>query len=111
MDVSLLFPPEASAWALRYGLFTALVGFLAFVFALLIRPFWLWYSGRSEELDRLRRLEETSRKALLELEILNKTLSIPLKKAAKKAPEADIIVSQETKDGLLEALARSRKPS
>lgn len=113
MDLNLFFPPEAVAWLTRYGLFAAVVFFVLWLLALLLRPFVLWYTGRSEALDRLRRLEETQRKALLELEILNQTLSIPVKKAAQKARAAQragepLVVSQETKEGFLKALAESR---
>jgi len=114
MDLSAFFPADAVFWFTRYGLFGAVLLFTGLGLALLMRPFWLWYSGRSEELDRLKRLEESSRKALLELEILNQTLSIPIRKAAAKAPaapapEEPLIVTQETKEGFLQALARSRK--
>jgi len=114
MNVSLFFPPEAVVWLTRYGLFCAVLAFTALGLALLMRPFWLWYSGRTEQLDRLRRIDETSRKSLLELEILNQTLSIPVKKAAQRAAaerpaEEPMVVSQETKEGLLRALAQSRK--
>ena len=113
MNLSLVFPPDAVAWLTRYGVFGVVLFFTLLVLALLMRPFWLWYSGRSEELDRLKRLDETSRKSLLELEILNKTLSIPVKKATQRAQaaekaEAPMIVSQEAKDAFLKVLEKSR---
>ena len=77
MNLSQLFPPEIVQWLIRYGLFAALAFFALVGFALLMRPFWLWYSGRSETLDRLKLIDDTVRKALLELELLNQTLSIP----------------------------------
>lgn len=113
MNLSMFFPPDTVAWLTRYGVFCVVVFFAALFLALVLRPFWLWYSGRTEVLDRLKRLDETSRKALLELEILNQTLAIPVKKAAQKAKAAErveepLVVSQETKDGFLKALASSR---
>lgn len=112
MDISLVFPPEAVAWLTRYGLFGSVVFFSVWMLALLLRPFWLWYSGRSEQLDHLRRLDETSRKALLELEILNQTLSIPVRKAAQKAKaeraDEPMVVSQEAKDAFLKVLETTR---
>jgi len=113
MNLSMFFPPEAVQWLTRYGVFCVVLFFLALTLALLLRPFWLWYTGRSEELDRLKRLDEYTRKALLELEILNQTLSIPIKKAAQKAKatekaEEPLVVSQATKEDFLKALASSR---
>jgi len=114
MNLSVIFPPEAIQWLIRYGLFSAFVLFAGLVLALLMRPFWLWFTGRAEELDRLKRLEETSRKALLELEVLNQTLSIPVKRASQKAraeekTEAPMVVTQEAKDAFLKVLENSRK--
>ncbi len=113
MDLSVVFPPDAVAWLTRYGVFCAVLFFAALLLALLMRPFWLWFSGRSEQIDRLKRLDETTRKALLELEILNQTLAIPVKKAAQKARAAEraeepLVVSQEAKDAFLKVLERSR---
>jgi hypothetical protein len=113
MNLSMFFPPDTVAWLTRYGVFCVVAFFAVLFLALLLRPFWLWYSGRTEVLDRLKRLDETSRKSLLELEILNQTLSIPVKKAAQKAKAAErteepLVVSQETKEGFLKALASSR---
>ena len=87
--------------------------FLGLILGLAMRPFLMWYTGRSEELDRLKHLEDISRRSLLELEILNQTLSIPVKKAAQKAkaadqPEAPMVVSQEAKDAFLKVLENSR---
>lgn len=115
MNLSLFFPPEAVLWLTRYGVFCAELFFAGLFLALMLRPFWLWYTGKSEVLDRLRRLDETSRKALFELEMLNQTLSIPVKRAARKAQEAErppqgaYQVTQADKESLLEALARSRQ--
>lgn len=113
MNLNLFFPPEAVLWLTRYGVFAVVLFFTALVLALVLRPFWLWYSGKSEVLERLKRLEADTRKSLLELEILNQTLSIPVKKAAQKARAADraeepMVVSQETKEGFLKALEKSR---
>jgi hypothetical protein len=113
VNLNLFFPPETILWLTRYGLFAVLVFFSALLLALVLRPFWMWYSGKSEVLERLKRLEEDSRKSLLELEILNQTLSIPVKRAAQKAKAAEraeepMVVSQETKEGFLKALASSR---
>lgn len=114
MDLNQFFPPDAVAWLTRYGLFCAVLFFAVLVLALLLRPFALWFTGRSEVLDRLKRIDETGRKALLELEILNQTLSIPVKKAAQKArtvekAEEPMVVTQETKENFLKALAGSRQ--
>lgn len=114
MNLNLFFPPEAMAWLTRYGVFAVILFFSALVLALVLRPFWLWYTGKSEVLDRLKRLEEDQRKSLLELEILNQTLSIPVKRAGQKAkaapaPEQPMVVSQETKEGFLRALEKSRQ--
>ena len=113
MDLSAVFPPEAVAWCTRYGIFVAVLFFSGLVVALAMRPFLLWYTGRSDELDRLKRLEETSRQSLLELEVLNQTLSIPVKRAAQKAKAAEkaeepMVVSQEAKDAFLKVLETSR---
>ena len=117
MDVSVFLPPEIIGWLLRYGL--ALVAGLAAaaVLALAVRPVFLWYTGRSEQLERLKRIDENGRKALFELEMLNETLSIPVKKAVQKtkaaerekAAEEPLVVSQETKEGFLQALEQTRK--
>lgn len=116
MNPTLFLPPEAVAWLLRYGIFAAELFTAFLVLALLMRPFWLWYTGRSEELERLKRIDETSRKALFELEMLNETLSIPVKKAAQKARAAEqtakaeepLVVSEATKADFLKALEKSR---
>jgi len=113
MDLSAVFPPEAVAWWIRYGIFVVVLFFLGLILGLAMRPFLMWYTGRSEELDRLKHLEDISRRSLLELEILNQTLSIPVKKAAQKAkaadqPEAPMVVSQEAKDAFLKVLENSR---
>lgn len=113
MDLSVVFPPEAVAWLTRYGVFGVVLFFTVLLLALLLRPFWLWYTGRSEELDRLKHLEESARKSLLELEVLNKTLSIPVKRAAQKTQAAEkaeepMVVSQQAKDAFLKVLEKSR---
>lgn len=113
MNLSLFFPPEAVAWLLRYGLFTAEVVIATLFFALLLRPLWMWYTGQSEALERLKRLDENTRKSLFELEMLNETLSIPVKKAAQKAKAAEkaegpLVVSEATKADFLKALEKSR---
>ena len=104
MDASLFLPPEITTWLLRYGLAVAAGIAALLVLALALRPFALWYVGRSEELERLKRIDENTRKALMELEMLNETLAIPVKKAAQKAKAAEreqaaqepLVVSQET---------------
>lgn len=116
MNLSLFLPAEVVVWALHWGLFSVIAVVGAFLVALLLRPFWLWYSGRSEELERLKRLDETSRKALFELEMLNETLAIPVKKAQQKARAAEkaaeaqepMVVSEATKADFLKALEKSR---
>jgi|GEM_PF-1813126 hypothetical protein len=113
MDLSLVFPPDAVAWLTRYGVFGVVLFFTALLLALLLRPFWLWYTGRSEELDRLKHLEDAARKSLLELEVLNQTLAIPVKRAAQKAKAAEkadepMVVSREAKDAFLKVLENSR---
>lgn len=116
MNFALLLPPEALAWLVRYGLFSVEIFLAALVLALLLRPFVQWYTGRAEMLERLRRLDETSRKALFELEMLNETLSVPIKKAAQKAKAAErsekvqepLVVSEATKADFLKALEKSR---
>ena len=113
MNLSQLFPPEIVQWLIRYGLFAALAFFALVGFALLMRPFWLWYSGRSETLDRLKLIDDTVRKALLELELLNQTLSIPVKRANQKAKggsaETPMVVTQEAKEAFLKVLEKIRK--
>lgn len=116
MDLSLFLPPEALAWLLRWGLFCVEVFVAVLVLAVLLRPFWLWFTGQSEVLERLRRLDENGRKSLFELEMLNETLSIPVKKAAQKAraseqvakAEEPLVVSEATKADFLKALEKSR---
>lgn len=117
MDFSRFFPPEISDWLLRYGLFAVSAVVAGLLLVLLLRPLVLWYTGRGEELERLRRIDESSRKALFELEMLNETLSIPVKKAAQKAKAAEraqaaeepLVVTEQTKEGFLEALAKTRR--
>ena len=114
MNFSLFLPPEALAWLMKWGLFGGEVFLSLLVLSLFLRPFWLWYTGKSEVLERLRRLDENSRKALFELEMLNETLTIPVKKAAQKAKAAEtpaepaMVVSQETKDAFLKVLEKGR---
>lgn len=119
MDMNAFLPPDAMVWLTRYGLFAAVCAFSAVVIALVMRPFWLWYSGRTEELDHLKRIEAATNKSLLELEILNQTLSIPIKKAAQKSKanegnessaktEQPLVVSEATKADFLKALEKSR---
>jgi len=113
MNLSLFFPPEAVAWLMRYGLFCVIVFVAGLVLALALRPLWLWYTGKSEELVRLKRLDEYGRKSLFELEMLNETLTIPVKKAAQKARSAEraeesLVVSEATKADFLKALEKSR---
>lgn len=107
------FPPDVIAWLLRYGVFSALSAFALLGLGLLLRPYWLWFSGRAEQLERLKRLEETQRRALLELEVLNQTLALPVKRAAQKAAadkkgEEPLVVSQEAKDAFLKVLEERR---
>jgi len=113
MELSTVFPPDAMAWLTRYGVFCAVLFFSAMIVVLALRPFWLWYTGRSEELDHLKRMEQSLHKSLLELELLNRTLSIPVKKAQQKAPvvdkaEAPMVVTQEAKDAFLKVLEKTR---
>src|SRR5689334_2740030 len=116
MDASFFLPPEIIGWLLRYGL-AVVAGLVAVaVLALAVRPVFLWYTGRSEQLERLKRIEENGRKALFELQMLNETLSIPVKRATQKTkaaerekPEEPLVVSQETKEGFLQALEKTRK--
>jgi hypothetical protein len=113
MNLSLFFPPEAVAWLMRYGLFTAEAIVAGLFLSLLLRPLWMWYTGQSEVLERLKRLDENARKALFELEMLNETLTIPVKRAAQKAKaaekaEAPLVVSEATKADFLKALEKSR---
>lgn len=113
MNLALFLPPEAVAWLMRYGLFTAEIVVTTLVFAVLLRPFFMWYTGQSEVLERLRRIDENARKSLFELEMLNETLTIPVKKAAQKAKAAEksegpLVVSEATKADFLKALEKSR---
>jgi len=116
MDASVFLPPEIIGWLLRYGLALAAGLASVAVLALAVRPLFLWYTGRSEQLERLKRIDENGRKALFELEMLNETLSIPVKRAAQKTkaaerqkPEEPLVVSQETKEGFLQALEKTRR--
>ncbi len=110
MELTRFFPPEILEWLFRYGLFLGICLFVFLLALVLFRPFWLWFSGQGEALDRLRRLDEDQRKVLFELEMLNKTLSIPLKKsgvstsAAKKTPEPEIDTGE-----FLRGLEKARK--
>lgn len=113
MTLNLFFPPEAVLWLTRYGVFVVVLLFAALAVALAMRPFWMWYSGKSEVLERLKRLEADSRKSLMELEMLNHTLAIPVKKAAQKAratekAEEPLVVTEATKADFLKALEKSR---
>lgn len=117
MDFSRAVPPEITDWLMRYGLFAGIATAILLLLVLLLRPLVLWYTGRSEMLERLKRIDEAGRKTVFELEMLNETLSIPVKKAANKAKaaereqaaEAPMVVSQETKEGFLEALEKTRR--
>jgi hypothetical protein len=117
MDFSRFFPSEITDWLLRYGLFAVSAVVAGLILVLVLRPLVLWYTGRGEELERLKRIDESTRKALFELEMLNETLSIPVKKATQKAKAAEraqaaeepMVVSQQTKEGFLEALEKTRR--
>lgn len=115
MSISTFLPPEVVLWLMRYGIFVVLVGFAALLLLVLFRPFWLWFTGQSEVLDRLKALDRSSKAALLELEMLNKTLSIPLKRQSAKgkpveeSPVEAYQVTEFERTKLLEALAKSRK--
>ena len=108
MDLSKVFPSEVIAWLLHYGLFLALCLFGGLVVLVLFRPFWLWFTGQSEALERLRKLTELQGKALFEMEMLNKTLSIPLKKSAGATPEAPKDTAVDAGE-FLAALKKTRK--
>jgi hypothetical protein len=113
MNLPQILPPEVVLWLIRYGIVSAVSFFLVMGLALLLRPFWLWYTGRSATLDRLKRLEESGRKTLMELEVLNQTLSIPVRKAAQRAKAEEkaaepLVVTQEAKDAFLKALEKTR---
>jgi beta-lactam-binding protein with PASTA domain len=92
---------------LHYGLFLAVCFFVGLVTLLLFRPFWLWFTGQSEALERLRKLTEVQAKVLFELEMLNKTLSIPLKKSAGPKQEAPKETPVDTGE-FLKALEKTR---
>jgi hypothetical protein len=108
MELSKVFPPEILDWLIRYGLFLAVCLFVFLLALVLFRPFWLWFTGQTEVLDRLRRLVDDQRKVLFELEMLNKTLSIPIKKvgAGKPAEPKEVPVDA---DEFLKALEKTRK--
>ena len=107
MELSKVFPTEVIAWLLHYGLFLAVCFFVGLVTLLLFRPFWLWFTGQSEALERLRKLTEVQAKVLFELEMLNKTLSIPLKTSAGPKQEAPKETPVDTGE-FLKALEKTR---
>ena len=108
MDVSKVFPPDVVSWLLTYGLFLAVCVFVGLVVLVLFRPFWLWFSGQGEALERLRKLTDLQGKVLFELEMLNKTLSIPLKKAGAPKAEAPKETPVDAAE-FLKALEKTRK--
>ena len=111
MDPTLFLPSEIAQWLMRYGLFLAVAAFLFLLLLVLLKPFWSWLSGSSEVNDRLKTLVDLQRKALTELEILNRTLTRPLKKKAEPAPTRpdSTTVNEERKKALLEALAQTQR--
>ena len=111
MDLSKVFPPEIVEWLLHYGLFLAVCLFVGLLLLVLFRPFWLWFSGQGEALERLRRLDDDQRKVLFELEMLNNTLTIPLKKGGKPKEEAPPAPQSTPVDAgeFLKALEKNRK--
>jgi hypothetical protein len=110
MDTTLILPTDISGWLLHYGLFLAAAVFLLLLFLVLLKPFLNWLTGVSETNDRLKILVELQRRTLTELEVLNKTLSRPLKKKTSPPLEAEkpLLVNDEKKKALLEALARTQ---
>lgn len=116
MDILQIFPADVMIWLTRYGLFLAFLFFVIFLFLVLMRPFFLWWSGWGELKEKAAQTAELNRKILLELEVLNKTLSIPVKRAQKKARESQnapaeqpLTLSQNQKEEFLKALERSRE--
>lgn len=111
MDPTLFLPTEIAQWLMQYGLFLAVVVFLFLLLLVLLKPFWTWLSGTSEVNDRLKVLVDLQRKALTELEVLNRTLTRPLKKKSESAtPRPDsTTVNEERKKALLEALAQTQR--
>ena len=105
-----ILPADIVAWLLHYGFFLAAALFLLLIFLVLLKPFLNWLTGVSETNDRLKILVELQRRTLTELEVLNKTLSLPLKKktAPPAEPEKPLLVNDEKKKALLEALARTQ---
>ncbi|NNM68044.1 MAG: hypothetical protein HKM06_08560 [Spirochaetales bacterium] len=110
MDTTLILPADISSWLMHYGLFLAAALFLLLIFLVLLKPFINWLTGVSETNDRLKILVDLQRRTLTELEVLNKTLSRPLKKRPASAPEPEqpLMVNDEKKKALLEALARTQ---
>ncbi len=111
MDPTLFLPTEIAQWLMRYGLFLAVAVFLFLLLLVLLKPFWTWLSGTSEVNDRLKVLVDLQRKALTELEVLNRTLTRPLKKKSESAPPRpdSTTVNEERKKALLEALAQTQR--
>lgn len=116
MDILQIFPADVMVWLTRYGLFLAFLFFVIFLFLVLMRPFFLWWSGLGELKEKAAQNAELNRKILLELEVLNKTLTIPVKRAQKKAREAQgvpaepvMTLSQNQKEEFLKALEKSRE--
>lgn len=111
MDPTFFLPTEIAQWLMQYGLFLAVVVFLFLLLLVLLKPFWTWLSGTSEVNDRLKVLVDLQRKALTELEVLNRTLTRPLKKKSESAtPRPDsTTVNEERKKALLEALAQTQR--
>lgn len=108
MDPTLFLPTEIAQWLMRYGIFLAVTLFVVLFLLVLLKPFWGWLTGNSELNDRLKTLTDLQRKMLTELEILNRTLTRPLKKKVESPPR-DSSVNEERKKALLEALAQTQR--
>ena len=108
MDPTLFLPTEIAQWLMRYGIFLAVALFVVLFLLVLLKPFWGWLTGNSELNDRLKTLTDLQRKMLTELEILNRTLTRPLKKKVENSTR-DSSVNEERKKALLEALAQTQR--
>jgi len=108
-----LIPPSFLSWVGEWGSFFGVLALLVLIIILGLRKFFLWRRGTMDILVYLKRLTELQEWSLLELELLNKALRAPLKKAAaaanqEAAREPAREIPLQERENLLAALKAAR---
>ncbi len=108
-ELAWLIPPALLPWLGEWGVFLGILGILFALTTLGLRKFFLWRRGTMDILVYLKRLTELQEKSLLELELLNKALRAPLKKAqGSPPPEGPREVPLKERENLLAALRAAK---